>query len=533
VVLAGLLILLGHAGFALCEAGLTRAKNASHAMTLNALVWALGILGFSICGFAFLCGGFLPTADGHTALVHLGSWGILGKSGLFLHGISDNSGLLLLFFLMACRVSIAASIPTGALGERWRFKSFFIFAMIMGGVLVPVFGCWIWGGGWLSQLGSRLGWGHGGVDYAGSAVIHLLGGAVGLVCAILLGPRIGKFDARGRPRPIMGHHVPMAILGSLILLISLLAMNVSPSIAAADGRLELVLVNSLLSAAAAATAACLLMAMAYGKPDPTMICDGMLAGVVAIAASCAFVDPWAAIMIGVIAGMLVVVAVPFWERFGVDDPCGVISVHGLSGLWGILALGFFANGKFGQSLNGGSATHGVAGLFYGDGKQLLSQLITAMACIVWSGIAGGLAFALIGKMIGSNRVQREVEMVGLDIPELGVPAYQQSGNSMPSGATLASEPRPASQPVSSGGQRFSIIVEGVDSPTLIGAWSALCQVSERPPSDEFRQVYPYLTTVTGNRFRFRGGDPSQIKENLNRLFESAIPGKAIGTRIEG
>jgi Amt family ammonium transporter len=501
-------------------------------MTLNALAWALGIVGFFVCGFAFLCGGILPAGSGHAGLMHLGAWGILGNNGFFLHGVSGDSSLLLLFFLMACRISIATTVPTGALGERWRFKSFFIFAILMGAVVTPVFGSWVWGGGWIAQLGTKFGWGHGGVDYAGSAVIHLLGGTVALVCALMLGPRVGKFDSGGRPRPIMGHNIPMAILGNLIVMVALIALNVAPSLAASDGQLHLVVVNSLLAAAAGALAACLQMTIAYGKPDPSMICDGMLCGTVAIAAGCAFVEPWAALLIGIAAGMMVVVAVAFWERMGVDDPCGVISVHGLGGLWGLLSLGIFADGKFGQFYNNVNASHGVAGLFYGDGKQLLCQCITAAACIVWGVLAGGLIFALIGKWIGSNRVPREVELMGLDVPELGVPAYQQAANPLPTLAARSAEPRPASYPISSGGQRFSIIVEGVDSPTLIGAWSALCQIGEQPPSEEFTQVYPYLTTVTGNRFRFRGGDPAQIRENLSRLFETAIPGKPITARIE-
>ena len=446
-------------------------------------------------------------------LINVHGWGFLGGSGFFLHGHGDQPLILFLFFFAVCRVSITATIPSGALAERWRFKSFFIFSTLMGALLAPIYGAWVWGGGWIAQLG--------GVDYAGSSVIHMQGGVIALVAAWLLGPRLGKYDPRGKSRPILGHNLPMAMLGCLVLSVSWLVLNVAPSLVASDGRVFIVTVNSMLAASAGAIAACLYTTFLYGKPDPTMICNGTLGGLVAIAASCAFVEPWAALFIGAVAGALAVWSVAFWERRGIDDPVGVISVHGMNGLWGVLAVGLFADG-----------THHIAGFFYGDAHQLFSQCIMAGACIAWGLVAGGITFHLTGLFFGPNRAPREIELSGLDVPEIGVPAYREQTSSVSSVSGGIAEPRPASAPLPAGQQRFSVIIEGVDSNTLISAWSGLCQSSAGPPSEEFKEVYPYLTTVTGNRFRFSGGDPARVKEKLSQLFQAALPDRSILARVE-
>ena len=428
---------------------------------------------------------------------------------------------------------MTTTIPTGALAERWGFKSFFLFSILTSAILCPIYGCWVWGGGWISQLGTQLGWGHGGVDYAGSSVIHMQGGVIALVTAWMLGPRLGKYDLRRRPRPILGHHVPMAMLGSLILLIAWLGLDTGTSMAAGDGRVAVVAVNTSLAAAAGALAAALYMAAVYGKPDPSMMCNGMLAGLVAIAAPCAFVEPWAAALIGAVAGVLVIWSVFFWERRGIDDPVGVISVHGVNGFWGLIALGLFADGSYGQTFNHASGiSPGVAGLFYGDGKQFLCQILMGFVCLVWNFVVGGAIFVIVGKMVGGNRVSPQVEMSGLDVPEVGVPAYPEFFNPVPSATMAAPEPRPASSPSAGGQKRFSIVIEGVDPKSLIGAWSSLCQTSSHPASPEFKAIYPYVTTVTGNRFRFSGGDPAVIKDNVGKLFQTVLESKVLTVRIE-
>ncbi|MGE5611977.1 MAG: ammonium transporter, partial [Bacillota bacterium] len=220
---AGFLVMFMQAGFALVETGLCRAKNAAHTMSMNFLVYALGMTGFFICGFAFMCGGangsFIggPASLGGTptldSMIKIGDWGILGKAGFFLSGKGYDAQAIVWFLFMMVFMDTTATIPTGALAERWSFKSFFIFSLFIGAVTYPIYGCWVWGGGWLAQLGKLAGIGHGVVDYAGSSVVHMQGGSIALITALLLGPRIGKYDENGRPKPILGHHIPMVIVG--------------------------------------------------------------------------------------------------------------------------------------------------------------------------------------------------------------------------------------------------------------------------------------------------------------------------------
>jgi Amt family ammonium transporter len=312
-------------------------------------------------------------------------------------------------------------------------KSFFIYSIIIGGFIYPMFGNWVWGGGWLAQLGYRLGLGHGAVDYAGSGVVHLQGGSLALITAILIGPRIGKFDANGKPRPILGHDIPMVQLGTFILAFGWFGFNAGSSLAGADGRIGIVAVNTMIAGMSATLSGVIYMWIKYGKPDPSMMCNSMLAGLVAITSPCAFVTPMGAFFIGLVAGVLVVFSVFFWEKRGIDDPVGAISVHGVNGLWGVLAVGIFADGTYGAGWNGvgateylgttGAALKGVTGLLYGDNKQIIAQLIEVVVAIVWNVVAGGFFFWLIGKVLGSNRVSAEVEKEGLDVPETGVPAY--------------------------------------------------------------------------------------------------------------
>jgi Amt family ammonium transporter len=448
--IAGFLVMFMQAGFALVETGLIRAKNASHTFTMNFLVYALGMFGFFVCGFALMCGGMNGTAIGGPAtlggiptlnhMFTIGSsingdhgWGLFGTTGFFLSGGAYDSAAIVLFLFMMVFMDTTATIVTGACAERWSLKSFFIFSIIIGGFIYPIFGNWVWGGGWLAQLGYRLGLGHGAVDYAGSGVVHLQGGSLALITAILIGPRIGKFDANGKPRPILGHDIPMVQLGTFILAFGWFGFNAGSSLAGADGRIGIVAVNTMIAGMSATLSGVIYMWIKYGKPDPSMMCNSMLAGLVAITSPCAFVTPMGAFFIGLVAGVLVVVSVFFWEKRGIDDPVGAISVHGVNGLWGVIAVGIFADGTYGTGWNGvgaveylgttGAALKGVTGLLYGDYKQIIAQLIEAVVAIAWNVGAGGFFFWLIGKVLGSNRVSAEVENEGLDVPETGVPAY--------------------------------------------------------------------------------------------------------------
>lgn len=446
VLVAGFLVIFMQAGFALVETGLCRAKNAAHTMSMNFLVYALGMFGFFVSGFALMCGGLNGTAIGGpvtlggtptlASMFTIGravngdhGWGLFGTTGFFLSGAGYDSAALVLFLFMMAFMDTTATIVTGACAERWRFKSFFIFSIFVGGFIYPVFGSWVWGGGWLAQLGYRLGFGHGAVDYAGSGVVHLQGGALALVCAWMIGPRIGKF-VRGQAQAILPHHIPMVQCGTFILAFGWFGFNAGSSLAGTDGRIGVVAVNTMLAGMAATLSGVLYMWNVYGKPDPSMMCNSMLAGLVAITSPCAFVTPLAAFFIGALAGVLVVWSVFFVERMGVDDPVGAISVHGANGVWGLLAVGLFSDGSYGAGWNAvgateymGKAGRGVTGLFYGDPSQLVAQCIEAGSCIAWNVLVGGFLFWALGKAIGSNRVTAEVEVGGLDIPEMGVPGY--------------------------------------------------------------------------------------------------------------
>jgi Amt family ammonium transporter len=447
---AGFLVMFMQAGFALVETGLIRAKNASHTFSMNFMVYALGMLGFFICGFAFLCGGLNGTAIGGpvtlggTPTLHsmftVGSavngdhgWGLIGTTGFFLTGNGYDAGAVVLFLFMMVFMDTTATIVTGACAERWSFKSFFIFSIVIGAIIYPIYGCWVWGGGWLAQLGYRAGLGHGVVDYAGSGVVHLQGGALAFITALLIGPRIGKYGADGKVNPILPHDIPMVQVGTFILAFGWFGFNAGSSLAGSDGRIGIIAANTMIAGMSATVSGVLYMWFRYGKPDPAMMCNSMLAGLVAITAPCAFVSPLSAFIIGAVAGTLVVVSVFFFDKIKVDDPVGAISVHGTNGAWGVLALGLFSDGSYGAGWNGvgateylgttGAALKGVTGLFYGDSKQFIAQVVDVFVCVGWNVVVGGLAFFIIGKVLGSNRVSAEVEIAGLDIPEMGLAGY--------------------------------------------------------------------------------------------------------------
>ena len=447
VLVSGFLVIFMQAGFALVETGLCRAKNASHTMSMNFLVYALGMFGFFVCGFALMCGGYNGTMIGGPGqlgglptlnqMFTVGSsvagdsgWGLFGKTGFFLTGAAYDGAVVVMFLYMMAFMDTTATIITGACAERWSFKSFFIMSICVGAFIYPIFACWVWGGGWLAQLGYRLGIGHGAVDYAGSGVVHLQGGVLAVVCSWLIGPRIGKYDSDGKVKPILAHHIPMVQLGTFILAFGWFGFNAGSSLAATDGRIGMVAVNTMIAGMSATICGVLYMWLVVGKPDPSMMCNSMLAGLVAITSPCAFVSPVGAFVIGAIAGVLVILSVFFFDRIGIDDPVGASSVHGVCGAFGVIAVGLFADGTYGAGWNNvgwkefqGVPGRGVIGLFYGGGaSQLLAQVIEVGACVGWNAVVGGVVFWTIGKLVG-NRVPPEVEIAGLDIPEMGAPGY--------------------------------------------------------------------------------------------------------------
>ncbi|NPV58565.1 MAG: ammonium transporter [Actinobacteria bacterium] len=427
VFLGAILVFFMQAGFAMVETGFTQERNAVHVMMTNFTIFAIGTLGYFLVGYALMFGGVgaLATLGGaeilNAKLEVARGWSILGLKGFALSGSGVyDVGVFLFFLFQVVFMDTAATIVTGAMAERWKFKAFVVYGFFMSMVLYPVFGHWVWGGGWLSQLGSNLGLGHGFVDFAGSSVVHAVGGICALAGAIVIGPRIGRFDRDGKPRAIPGHNVPMAIIGVIILVFGWFGFNAGSTLSGNDLRLAVVAVNTLLAACAGCLAAMFFMWRKCGKPDPSMTANGMLAGLVAVTAPCAFVPSWASLIIGAVAGVLVCVGVFALERRGIDDPVGAVAVHGMNGLWGVLSLGLFADGTYGAGLNGVEGA--VRGLFFGDAGQLAAQAIGAIACVAFVFGLSYLFFRLQDRWQGI-RVSPQEEVDGLDAHEMGVSAY--------------------------------------------------------------------------------------------------------------
>lgn len=430
VMIAGFMVFFFQCGFAMVETGFCRGKNAAHIMTMNFMVFLVGAIGYFLVGFALQMGGSGGAAglgSGGTVLDSLlvipGIGGIVGYKGFALSGTYDV-GIYALFFFQMVFMDTTVTIPTGALAERVKYSAVVITSFFISMFLYPLFANWVWGGGWLATLGKNFGIGHGVVDFAGSAVVHTMGGMIALSGAIVLGPRIGKFRKDGTARAIPGHNIPMAIVGTIILFFCWFSFNAGSTLNASDLRLAVVATNTMIAGAVGGLVSMFYCWIKYGKPDPSMTANGALAGLVAITAPCAFVNGISSFLIGFIAGILVCVAVPFIEnKLKIDDPVGAISVHCVNGLWGVLALGLFADGTYGDGFNGVSG--GVTGLLFGDASQLLAQLICVLILIVWGFGVSYLFFIGLDKVWGL-RVSPEDELEGLDIPEMGVLAYPDS-----------------------------------------------------------------------------------------------------------
>ncbi len=402
VLVCGFLVFFMQAGFAMVEAGFCRAKNATNLMAKNTIDFASASLIFMAVGFALMMGKDFN--------------GLFGTTGWFLHGADYDVGKYLMFFWQLVFAGTAATIVSGAVAERLKFKAYFLYSIAVSALIYPIYGHWVWGGGWLSKL--PFGVGH--VDFAGSGVVHTIGGFVGLAGAIVLGPRFGKFGKDGKPRAIPGHSITLAALGTFILWFGWFGFNPGSTFSAHQLRIAVIAVNTNLAAAAGAAVAILLVFMKTKKWDVGMMLNGCLAGLVAITAPCAWVEAWAAVVIGAIAGLLVVLGVYFWEAKGVDDPVGAVSVHGINGIWGLISVGLFADGTYGLGTTDAPL---VRGLFYGGGTgQLIAQIIGAAVCVAWAFSLGYVVFKLMDKYFGV-RVTPEEELKGLDVPEHGTPAY--------------------------------------------------------------------------------------------------------------
>jgi ammonium transporter, Amt family len=404
VFIAGVLVFFMQAGFALVEAGLTRGKNVSNIMMKNFMDMSAGVLAFALVGYAI---GF---GDGSM----LGGWfgwgfGIPGVESLD-PAFADYLTPSTFFFFQAAFAATAATIVSGAMAERTKFKSYFVYSFFITAIIYPVVLRWTWGGGWLSQLEFPFS------DFAGSTVVHATGGWAAMMGAIILGPRIGRYGKDGRPRAIPGHNIAYVVIGAFILFIGWFGFNPGSELIA-DGYVMQVALKTLLAGCAGAVVAMFVNWGKSGKPETSMAANGLLAGLVAITAPVGTVETWASVVIGAVAGVLVVYSVAFFDRLKIDDPVGAISVHAVCGTFGTLSIALFA--KYDDAFLGREN----AGLFYGGGlDQLWTQGIYVIAHFVWVTVAAGILFYALKKTIGL-RVTPEEEIAGLDIEEHGSPGY--------------------------------------------------------------------------------------------------------------
>ena len=400
---AAALVMLALCGFALLVSGFSRAQHVIHTLLAVIVLYSVGIVGYWAVGSA---------VEWH------------GTSFLrFL--VSNPAGtpaqeLLRLPFL-AMVAAFAAVIPAGALAERWRFSSMIVVGAVVSTTIYPLVARWIWGGGWLAGLGASSHLGHGVIDFAGSGVVHLVGGMVALAGAMAIGSRTGKFAHNGRPTAMPGHHVPMFMAGSLMLGVGwfgfVIGMGLPPP---AVAPLVPAATNTALASAASVLAAIAYMMWRFGTPDPSLVANAWLAGLVSISAGSAFVSGVSAIFIGIVSAPLVIESVLFVERRRIDDLAGVVSIHGVGGAWGLLAAGLLASGQYGDGVNGVAGP--AKGLFHGDGAQFAAQAVGVLVVAVFAFATSYVVFQVVDRAAG-NRVALHAEREGLDVAELGAAAY--------------------------------------------------------------------------------------------------------------
>jgi Amt family ammonium transporter len=544
---AAFLVFWMNAGFAMVESGFCRAKNTVNILAKNFIVFAIASLAFWAVGFALMFG------DGSA---------FVGYYGFFLKG-PDNSPmtgdaykgifsslnwtgvpLYAKFFFQLVFAGTAATIVSGAVAERIQFSAFIVFSFILVALIYPITGHWIWGGGFLSQQGF---W-----DFAGSTQVHSVGGWAALAGAIVLGPRLGKYRRDGKVNPIPGHSMAMATLGGLILWLGWFGFNPGSTMAADFGAISHIALTTNLAASAGILASLFTAWFMIGNPDLSMIINGALGGLVAITAPCAFVSPTSAVIIGALAGIVVVISVIALDRFKVDDPVGCVSVHLTCGILGTLALGFFAEDRWSPGTTGN-------GLFFEGGGGLLWAQIKGVFFVGLYVFTVSLFIWYMLKLIMGIRVSTEEEMEGLDLSEMGMEAYpadRVTQLDILTAAPLAEEVSPPARPrifperrpprpeeiepevvapvpekapaavaVEVSGPRegpFKLIVENMDRAALRRRWSELAHsIGAQPPEyQEFRQ---YVASFNDNVFTFYRGDAEELKAKLERILEGYAP----------
>mgnify|MGYP001575542958 CR=1 FL=1 len=409
VLVTAFLVFFMNLGFAMVESGLCRSKNAVNILSKNVIVFCVTVVFFWLVGFAIMFGNgspyfgatgwMLAGADNSPATgdAYKGIFASLNWTGVPLYAK---------FIFQLVFAGTAATIVSGAVAERIKYFSFFVFSAAMAVIIYPIAGHWIWGGGWLATLKTPF------LDFAGSTVVHSIGGWAALTGAILLGPRIGKYTADGKVNAIPGHNMGMATLGMFVLWFGWFGFNPGSTMAADPDAISRIAINTCIAGAVGGVAATFVAYMSLGKPDLSMALNGILAGLVAITASCNWVTPGASFIIGLVGGVLVVYAVLFFDKIKVDDPVGALSVHLVNGVWGTLCVGLFA-----------ADIGGVKGLFYGGGTaQLISQIIGIVSVGVFVVVVSLISWLVIKAIMGL-RVEKDEERQGLDIGEHGMEAY--------------------------------------------------------------------------------------------------------------
>lgn len=395
VMIAAFMVFIMQAGFGMLEAGLIRTKNTCNVLMNNFLDFCMACMGFFMFGYAIMFG------SGN---------GFMGLQGWFLVGADAHVGDLPLYanwLFHAVFCGAAATIVAGGVAERMKFKTYLIYSFIISASVYPFIGHWVWGGGWLANLNFA--------DFAGSTVVHAVGGTAALAGTLVLGPRIGKYNKDGSANAIEGHSMSLASLGTLILWFAWFGFNAGSTLSVGDGSLiAQVAVNTTIAAAAGALAGMFYAWRKCGKPDLTMTMNGALAGLVAITAPCAYVYPGEAIIIGALGGVLVVIATLFLDKIRIDDPVGAVPVHLFNGIWGTLAVGIFGHKALGLANNG---------LIHGGGfSQLKIQALGVFTVIAFVFVVMYMVFKVIDKLVGL-RVSREEELKGLDITQHGMESY--------------------------------------------------------------------------------------------------------------
>ena len=387
--LGAFLVFFMQAGFAFLGAGLIRSKATVNYMTKSFMDFAMASISFWAFGFALMWG--------------TSAAGIAGTTNFFVTDGADGQTYVDWVFQMVFAAT-AATIVAGAVAERTKTQAYLAYSFIIGAIIYPLYGHWVWGGGWLGSL-DAIGL-PAAADYAGSGVVHAVGGFLALAGAAVVGPRIGKFT-NGIPNVLQGHNTPFVVIGTFILFFGWFGFNINTG-----DSIGLNAMNTLLSGATGAVVALYIQLVRTGKTDILVACNGALAGLVGITAPVAFVEPWSAVVIGAISAPIMLVSVSVIERvFKIDDPVGAISVHGTCGLWGILAVGIFANGN-----------NGVTGLVGGNSLQIVSQLISMGVVLAWA-LVTGFALFLVLKYTMGVRASEEEELEGLDASEHGLQAY--------------------------------------------------------------------------------------------------------------